>query len=297
MEKLGMNPTCLACLVSKQLSLPESAGETVGLQYLRSMLRLAADAPDELTAPELNSMLDKLRIDTFGEAEDYTERKSRFNRLMLSLEPELADAVAAAPDSLRRAVGFAVAANYIDFHAVESVDESALRSLLYGDVNIDGGAYDYLCRELARAKQLVYLTDNCGEIVADKLLLAEIRALHPQLAVTIIVRGGDAAGDATLPDALEVGLDKLAPVISNGTRVAGTPLRIISAEARAALENADLIISKGQGNFETLCGSGLNIVYLFLCKCNMFAARFNVPRCTGMVLAELDDVKKSDAES
>ena len=286
MQKLRMNPYCLACLVSKQLKVPEGADEPARLEYIRSMLRLAADAPDELTAPELNSMLDKLRADTFGVSEDYTERKSRFNQLMLSLEPELAAAVTDAPDRLFRAVGFAIAANYIDFHAQDNVTDSALRALLFGDVNVDATAYQYLQSELKRAARLVYVTDNCGEIVADKLLLSQIRALLPKLDVTIIVRGGDAAGDATLPRAREVGLDNLAPVISNGVRVAGTPLRLISQEARAALDNADLIISKGQGNFETLCGSGLNIVYLFLCKCEMFACRFNVPRCTGMLLAE-----------
>lgn len=286
MQKLRINSYCLACLVTKQLKAPEGSDEPARLEYIRSMLRLAADAPDELTAPELNSMLDKLRIDTFGEAEDYTERKSRFNQLMLSLEPELAAAVTAAPDRLFRAVGFVIAANYIDFHAVDNVTDSALRALLFGDVNVDTTAYQYLQSELRRAKRLVYVTDNCGEIVADKLLLSQIRALCPKLDITIIVRGGDAAGDATLPDAHEVGLDTLAPVISNGVRVAGTPLRLISPEARAALDAADLIISKGQGNFETLCGSGLNIVYLFLCKCEMFASRFNVPHCTGMLLAE-----------
>lgn len=286
MQKLRINSYCLACLVTKQLKVPEGADERTRLEYIRSMLRLAADAPDELTAPEVNGELDRLRIESFGAPEDYSEQKSRFNQLMLSLEAEMALAVTAAPDRLRRAVGFAIAANYIDFHAQDNVTDSALRRLLFGDVNVDATAYQYLLSELRRAKRLVYVTDNCGEIVADKLLLSEIRALLPKLDITIIVRGGDAAGDATLPDAHEVGLDTLAPVISNGVRVAGTPLRLISQEARAALDNADLIISKGQGNFETLCGSGLNIVYLFLCKCEMFASRFNVPRCTGMLLAE-----------
>ena len=286
MQKLRINSYCLACLVTKQLKVPEGADERTRLEYIRSMLRLAADAPDELTAPEVNGELDRLRIESFGAPEDYSEQKSRFNQLMLSLEAEMALAVTAAPDRLRRAVGFAIAANYIDFHAQDNVTDSALRRLLFGDVNVDASAYQYLLSELRRAKRLVYVTDNCGEIVADKLLLSEIRALLPKLDITIIVRGGDAAGDATLPDAHEVGLDTLAPVISNGVRVAGTPLRLISQEARAALDNADLIISKGQGNFETLCGSGLNIVYLFLCKCEMFASRFNVPRCTGMLLAE-----------
>lgn len=199
MQKLRMNPYCLACLVSKQLKAPEGADERTRLEYIRSMLRLAADAPDELTAPELNSMLDKLRADTFGVSEDYTERKSRFNQLMLSLEPELCRRghgrarPAAARGRLRDCRQLYRLSRAGQRHRL------ALRRLLFGDVNVDATAYQYLLSELRRAKRLVYVTDNCGEIVADKLLLSEIRALLPKLDITIIVRGGDAAGQRHPP--------------------------------------------------------------------------------------------------
>ena len=87
-----------------------------------------------------------------------------------------------------------------------------------------------------------------------------------------------------MEDAVQVGLDQITKIIGNGSNIAGTSLDKISEEARMLIENADFVISKGQGNFETLQECGLNIYYLFLCKCVMFANKFRVPRFAGMLL-------------
>jgi uncharacterized protein with ATP-grasp and redox domains len=140
---------------------------------------------------------------------------------------------------------------------------------------------------LGRAKRLVYLTDNCGEIVIDKLMIEQICKINPELHVTVIVRGKEILNDATMEDAIQVGLDQITTVTGNGSNIAGTCLDEISEEAKNLIEQADFIISKGQGNFETLQECGLNIYYLFLCKCMMFANRFQVPRFTGMLLNDI----------
>ena len=90
--------------------------------------------------------------------------------------------------------------------------------------------------------------------------------------------------DCTIEDAKQIGLDKLVNVYGNGTAVAGTVLEKISPDTKAIIDNADLVISKGQGNFETLHHCGKNIYYLFLCKCEMFAKRFNVQKFTGIFI-------------
>ena len=89
--------------------------------------------------------------------------------------------------------------------------------------------------------------------------------------------------DVTLADAKEVGLDKIVPVLDNGTDIPGTQLDKISVDAKRAVDSADLIISKGQGNFETLYGCGKNIYYIFLCKCDLFVRRFAMPRFSGSI--------------
>ena len=141
---------------------------------------------------------------------------------------------------------------------------------------IDEKQYDELTDDLRKAKKMVYLTDNCGEIVMDKLLIREIQKKYPDLQVTVLVRGAEVINDATMEDAVQVGLTEVAKVISNGSDIAGTWLEEISEEAKEALEEADVILSKGQGNFETLRKCGMNIYYIFCASviCLLIPFRF-----------------------
>ena len=132
------------------------------------------------------------------------------------------------------------------------------------------------------------MTDNCGEIVLDKLLLESIQKAAPYVKCTVIVRGEPVLNDATMDDALQVGIEKCGKVIPNGTNIAGTYIPWVSAEAKKALDEADILISKGQGNFESLHGCGLNIYYLFLCKCQWFMERFGLPQYSGVFINEKD---------
>ena len=113
-----------------------------------------------------------------------------------------------------------------------------------------------------------------------------LKELCPELDITVIVRGFPVINDATMEDAQDIGLAELTTVIGNGSEVGGTWLPHISSEAREALESADLIIAKGQGNYETLHDCGLNIYYLFLCKCKWFQYQFNAKPLQGMFINE-----------
>ena len=161
-------------------------------------------------------------------------------------------------------------------------------SLLKEDNKEPLNAQEYLHfrKDLSAASHLVYLTDNCGEIVLDKLVIILLKELCPELDITVIVRGFPVINDATMEDAQDIGLAELTTVIGNGSEVGGTWLPHISSEAREALESADLIIAKGQGNYETLHDCGLNIYYLFLCKCKWFQYQFNAKPLQGMFINE-----------
>ena len=130
--------------------------------------------------------------------------------------------------------------------------------------------------ELKQAKTLLYITDNCGEIVLDKIFIEELKKRYGNLEITVMVRGGLAINDATIEDAQEIGLTKIVPVISNGAAIAGTVKEQLSKEARKQLDSADVIIAKGMGNFESMYQEGINPYYLFLCKCDLFTRRFGV---------------------
>jgi Uncharacterized conserved protein len=122
--------------------------------------------------------------------------------------------------------------------------------------------------------------------VLDKILLEIIKESYPELNITVVVRGKPVVNDATLEDAQMVGLTDLVRVIGNGTEVGGTYLEEIDKQVLALIQSADLIISKGQGNFETLHGCGLNIYYIFLCKCEWFVKRFKLEKFKGVFVNE-----------
>ena len=128
--------------------------------------------------------------------------------------------------------------------------------------------------------------DNCGEIVLDKLLLEQLKKSFPRLTLRALVRGGEVLNDATVEDAEYSGLSRLAEILSNGEAVAGTIYDMLPPEAKAALDESDVILAKGQGNYESMSGFGRHAFYTFLCKCDLFTNRFRVPRLTGMFIEE-----------
>jgi uncharacterized protein with ATP-grasp and redox domains len=152
-------------------------------------------------------------------------------------------------------------------------------------MHVDGENYRMLCAQLEAEKKLLYLTDNAGEIGFDRIFAEQIHKHYPHLEITFCVRGGPAANDATREDAAAVGIPF--PVIDNGNCVAATELTLLGAEAKRAMDAADVIIAKGQGNAESLYGCGYNVYYVFLIKCIRFAERFGKPMLTPMLLREL----------
>ncbi|MBP3666714.1 MAG: DUF89 family protein [Clostridia bacterium] len=294
-----LHPACVSCLVKKQIDrYPASAPREQVLTYMRRLGQMMAALPDRTGGPAIMEAITDIRREVFGEAAaefevDYAALKTHFNALMtgIAAAENLPHRIEASPAPLRTALGYAMTGNFIDFGAMDSVDEAKLRALLEESpdrIAPDLPAYNDLTDDLAAARRLVLLTDNCGEIVMDKLLVETIHRLYPSLSITVLVRGGEVLNDATMEDAIQVGLDRMEgiTVMGNGDRLAGTDLTRISPEARAAILGADLILAKGQGNFETLQGCGLNIYYAFLCKCRFFADRFGVPIYTGMLVRE-----------
>ena len=183
----------------------------------------------------------------------------------------------------------AVLGNYIDFSALrgevsfEKLDEMLLQAQ---HIALDRGNYESLKVELEKGGKLLYLTDNAGEIGFDRLFAEEIHREYPQMQITFCVRGGPASNDATREDAEDVGMP--VPVIDNGTTIAGTEPETLTGEAKLAFETADVILSKGQANVETLYGCGKNIYYIFLIKCQRFVEYFQKEKLTPMLLREKD---------
>jgi len=204
----------------------------------------------------------------------YREVKDQGNRMALALLPDLEALVANARDPLDTALRLAVAGNVIDLGVNSSVSpadlESAVRQAMTATIQ---GALEEFRKAAAEAHTILYLADNAGEIVFDRLLIAQ---LGPE-RVTVAVRGGPVINDATLADAEAAGLHHMVQVIDNGSDAPGTLLYDCSETFRRRFESADLIVAKGQGNFETLSEAACNIFFLFKAKCPVIASHVGFP--------------------
>ena len=288
---MKVSAECMHCLVKRQAdNIKKYSDEEKKAEYLGKVLGIIANNAAEEPAPVLLSHIGRLHEEYFGKPFSFDELKKGYNAMMLGKEAEIRRKIGEASDPLALALRFAQIGNFIDFGAMDSVDDGKLMEFLEQaeTLPLSEDTYAKFTENLKTAKKLVYMTDNCGEVVLDKLLLETIAGIAPHVEKTIIVRGEPVLNDATMEDALQVGIEACGKVIPNGTNIAGTYIPWLSAEAKQAMEEADLLISKGQGNFESLHGCGLNIYYLFLCKCQWFMERFGLPQYSGVFINEFD---------
>lgn len=286
---MKINAFCMSCLVQSQARrIQKFEDEEKKACYMREVLGLIADGNPKWSAPALLEPISKLYETYWCAQGDLEKEKHVFNDLLLSMEDALEQKIRSKKDPLEAALCLARLGNYIDFSALSEVSAEKLLELLgqSEQETLDAEEYGYFRKDLENGKHLVYLTDNCGEIVLDKILIKLLKEQYPQLSIEVLVRGIAVTNDATLEDARYVGLTEVVPVFGNGSGIAGTELTHISEEARRKLKQADLILSKGQGNFETLHTCGLNIYYLFLCKCDWFMQRFQAEHLQGMFVNE-----------
>ena len=271
------------CATAAKLGTPEQT-----TAFAKDLLRLYLSAPEDVASPWLSPATTDLFRKHFGLPEDrFREEKELSNRFVLERIPQIRQRVASAPDPLFAGLQFAILGNYIDFSALQGqVSFEKLDALLEeGEkISLDQAVYADLCTDLEKGRKLLYLTDNAGEIGFDRIFAEEIHSKFPQLEITFCVRGGPAMNDATRADAALVGIPF--PVIDNGNRVAGTQIDQLSPEAKQALETADVIIAKGQGNTETMYGCGYNVYYAFLIKCIRFEEVFAKPKFTPMLVRD-----------
>lgn len=283
------NSMCIACMIDKQEKLIRPfSDEHKKSDYMHRVLEILYRHGRAESSPWLAEQIGRLYEDFWGESEDYTEIKHQYNQLLLAKEKELVGRIRESEDPVEESIKYVCAANYIDFSAVEHVTEQTFEALLEKAAleTVPREEYWAFQQDLRKAKRLVYLTDNCGEIVLDKVLIRFLKESYPNLQIAAIVRGNDVINDATMEDAREVGLTDLVPCVGNDNGAPGTVLKRFSRQTRRLLLDADVVISKGQGNFEGLFGEGVNPYYLFLCKCELFVRRFGLEQYQSVFVKE-----------
>ena len=277
-----ISESCAKCLYDRQQSRNDN------IEYLAKVKELLDNRKAEDTSPYMVYQFNKLHEELFGKVADYKDIKKKYNDLVLSMEDELRGKIEQAEDPLAKALIMARIGNYIDFGAMDHIDQKEFLTL-FGDTDMrddDIPVYKAFLKECFAGKTFLLVCDNCGEIVLDRLMIEQLKKKFPQLTVKALVRGGEVLNDATVDDAVYSGLDKVAEIISNGEAVAGTIYSMMPENAKKALDEADVILAKGQGNYESMSGTGRQVFYEFLCKCDLFTNRFQVPKLTGMFIEE-----------
>jgi len=205
---------------------------------------------DRTRTPAENSTEILLKVyDRINNSDPFQEFKKKSNDLALVLYPGLRDYLGKSVDRIRDALKISASGNIIDLGINKSfdLDQSLHDSLHTGFARDDSPAF---LQDLERSKNILVLGDNSGEIVLDRLLVEELVLMEKH--VTYMVKGGPILNDATVADALQVGMDRVAAIAVTGTNYLGFPLSKVSREAKKVFEEADLVIAKGHANFESL---------------------------------------------
>jgi len=225
--------------------------------------------------PEIGQIVHRIVRAQVGVADPYAKIKAESTRQALGLYPRLKAEVAKADDPLECAVRLAIAGNIIDF-AVDGMPRTSdalwesVQGVLSQPFAIDH--LDAFRRALGKAKRVLYLGDNAGETVFDRVLIEAM-----DVPVCYGVRGAPVLNDATREDAIAAGIGEVAEILPNGSDAPGTVLADCSAGFRQRFEDADMIIAKGQANYETLSAHDGAIFFLLRVKCPVIARDVGVP--------------------
>ena len=263
---------CLSCFCRQTLEAVRFVTDDIAVQEqaLRSVLKAASEMDLRVSPPEMGRYIHHMIRDLTGDGDPYRKVKRQFNEAALELCQELEGEVAHSRDPLETAVRFAAAGNIIDFGAKPGLDREHASSVIRSALTMPlvGGGLNEFREAIERAGQILYLGDNAGEIVFDRLLIEQL----PRERITYVVKAHPIINDATMEDARATGMTGLVEVIDNGGDAPGTILEQCSAEFRERFENADLIVAKGQGNYETLSEAPRDIFFLLMAKCAVIAS-------------------------
>lgn len=283
---MNLRLECIPCLVRHGFDISaQTADPAVRERFLRDVLSWASqlnyDQYPPLAAREMYAMLRR----TTGIEDPFASVKQKSNTKAYAMYPALKERVAASADSLDTALRLALAGNMIDYgrSTADGLDmEEVIARFLGAHFAIDHR--ERLRGKIRDAREILYILDNAGEIVFDRVFIEEI---GPE-RVICAVRGAPIINDVTMADAEQTGLTGVCRVISSGSTASGTPVAICTGEFQELFRRSDLVIAKGQGNFESLHEEEREVFHLFVAKCPVIAEETGVAE--GSAIACFNDI-------
>ena len=277
---MKFEPNCINCILDQvaKISKMKNLGDEKFV-LLKDVLKTLSTEDYSKTSPEVYGNIWKQIVEYFDGEDIYKDIKAQYNAKFLTYVPEIEKAINKSENPLRMALATAIQGNLLDLAITRnfSLEDllSAIEKIEHTPFGIDDSKV--LLDKIKSSNKILYVGDNCGEIVFDRVFIETIKKYYPNLDIYYVVRGFSAVNDILLEDALQVGMDKFATIIENGDTSLGTVLDRCTDELNTLYNDVDLVIAKGQGNFESLSEKPReNLFYLLLTKCKLIADAFNV---------------------
>jgi uncharacterized protein with ATP-grasp and redox domains len=263
---------CIPCLFSQALRAARAAtdDEEKQRQVLAELGTMLPHLSWNSSPPETGKLVYGMVKRITGNIDPYQEQKRESTRQALRLYPSLQKTIQQSADPLWAAITIAAAGNVIDLGFRPTYD---IRAAVEDARREDFAICDYplFKAALRRAGKVLYIGDNAGETVFDRLLIEQL-----EVPVTYVVRETPVINDATIEDAVQAGLDKVAAVVSSGCEAPGIVLRFCSQEFKQLLQGTALVLAKGQGSYEGLSEEGLSAFFLLKAKCDVIAQHLGI---------------------
>ncbi|MFT8349378.1 damage-control phosphatase ARMT1 family protein [Clostridium saccharoperbutylacetonicum] len=276
---MKMHDKCLPCVINQVIKVANITGVENKEGLLREVFACLSKMDFEITTPEIIGEIFGMVKKYTNNPDPYKETRNYYNNLFLKLIPEFEKKIEQAGNSFELAVQYAIVGNIIDFNPIHNTLLEDIFDCFEKMGKLEFAIDDskVLMEDILNSKELLYLGDNCGEICMDKILLKKIKELNPSIKIFFGVRGKPVVNDSIAEDAYFVGIDEYAEVIDNGDGSLGTVLTRTSPEFKEIYKKADIVIAKGQANYECLSEEKKNIYFLLMTKCDVIANDIGVP--------------------
>jgi uncharacterized protein with ATP-grasp and redox domains len=268
-----MHDKCLPCVVNQAIKVANITGINTKEELLREVFAYLCKASYDTSTPEfIGDIYDMIKKHT-KDPDPYKKTRNYYNAMFLNMLPEFGKKIEQAENPFMLAIRYAIVGNIIDFNPIHNTliediydyfDKMEILELAIDDSLL-------LLKDIKNAKTLLYLGDNCGEICLDKLLLKNIKEQNSSINLLFGVRGKPVVNDSIAEDAYFVGIDEYAEVVDNGDSSLGTILNRTSPSFKDAYKRSDVVIAKGQANYECLSEENKNIYFLLMTKCDVIA--------------------------
>ena len=274
---MKINYQCLPCLVNQVVKVSMMIGVEDKEKLYHKVFKYLSSLDFKQTNPEIIGEVFKLIKEQTNNEDPYYNIRKYFNIMFLNQEIEFEKSINESKDEFVSAIKYAVIANIVDFSPIKNKRPENIfqhfNELKQQPLTIYHNLQ--LLKDINKSKKLLYLGDNCGEICLDKILIKKIKKINPELNIYFATRGAPVVNDSIEEDAYLVGINKYATIINNGDYSLGTVLNKTSLEFNQIYQQADIIISKGQANFESLNEENKNIYFLLITKCDVIANYLN----------------------